>query len=99
MCIIGLNPRLADPGTCMNTEANPCDYKYYAYVTTWVDDVTTISDDTGKIVKGIEVNYVLQIISILYEKELIYLGASVRVYKSICIKMYYFLEKLFSKFN
>ena len=67
-------------------QANPgwhtknCGYKYYSYTNYWVNGGMTIGNDLGKIIKGLEVNYVLQGIKGIYNKGLFYLVSWVFVY-------------------
>ena len=61
-------------------------YKYYEYVTIWVDDCITISDNPSSIIRGLQYTYVLHTIKILLDKYDIYLGALVRAYNmSKCV--------------
>ena len=63
---IGLNPIRDDLEICMKPALNPCSYKLYVYVTTWVNYGMKIVYDPGNITKLLEVNYFIQIIKVLY---------------------------------
>ena len=77
---MGFTPCLADPDTWMRAAVKPCGFKYYEYVTTWVDDGMIISNMPEKIIKVLEATYVLQGIKGLDAKDALYLGSSVGVY-------------------
>ena len=44
----------------MKPAVNPCGYKQYAYVTTWVENGTKITNDTENIINRIETTYFIQ---------------------------------------
>ena len=68
MCYIWFKSRLDDSVTWMNNAVNPFGYNYYAYVDTFVDDGITIGNDIGKIIKWLEVTYVIQVIKGIHKK-------------------------------
>ena len=52
---IYFNISLADTYTWMKPSSKPCDYEYYEYVTILVDYDTEIRNDTGNVIRGLEV--------------------------------------------
>ena len=72
---IYFNISLADTYTWMKPSSKPCDYEYYEYVTILVDYDTEIRNDTGNVIRGLEVTYVLQLIKLLCGNYVFHIGA------------------------
>ena len=71
---------LADPDTWLRPAVKDCGFKYYEYVSMWVDDGIAISDKVDMIIKSLQATYEVQGVMSLLDKDARYLGATVGVY-------------------
>ena len=71
---------LADPDTWMRPAVKSCGFKYYEYVSMWVDDGLAISDKVDDIIKALQATYDIPTVKSLTDEGARYLGAKVGVY-------------------
>ena len=76
----GFTNSYGDPDIWMRPNAKPDGFKYWEYVSTWVDDGMCISDKSDRIIEALRQTYVLNEIKGLFDEKPRYLGASVGTY-------------------
>ena len=54
------NPYQSDPSVWMHKALKPCGFEYWEYALCYVDDVLCISDNSDRLMKGLELNYILK---------------------------------------
>ena len=68
----------ADPDVWMRKALKPCGFEYWEYVLCYVDDVLCISHDPDRVMKGLELKYILKPGSV--KEPDLYLGAKISKY-------------------